>query len=92
MHDADELCDRVAFIADGEIKAMDTPENLKLSKSKKSILVKTVSNHQHEFVLAGLGNNQEFLSLIKSEEIATIHSQEASLDEIFIQVTGKKLV
>ena len=33
----------------------------------------------------------EFLSLIKSEEIATIHSQEASLDEIFIQVTGKKI-
>lgn len=29
MMDADLLCDRVAFIADGEIKAIDTPKKLK---------------------------------------------------------------
>ncbi|MDC7286656.1 ABC transporter ATP-binding protein [Blautia schinkii] len=29
MQDADLLCDRVAFIADGEIKALDTPNQLK---------------------------------------------------------------
>ena len=28
MHDAAELCDRVAFIVDGKIKRMDTPHNL----------------------------------------------------------------
>jgi fluoroquinolone transport system ATP-binding protein len=30
MHIAEELCDRVAFIVDGEIKLIDSPKNLKM--------------------------------------------------------------
>jgi fluoroquinolone transport system ATP-binding protein len=43
------------------------------------------------FELDGLGEDKNFLSLIKNERIASIHSMEATLDEIFIQVTGKTL-
>ena len=38
MFIADELCDRVAFIVDGEIKLIDSPENLKLQYGDKQRL------------------------------------------------------
>lgn len=93
MHDADELCDRVAFIADGELKALDTPSHLKVANSKQAVFVKMKNSHETKsFPLEQVGKNDEFIDLIKSGEIETIHSQEATLDEIFIQVTGKTLV
>ena len=36
MHEADELCDRVAFLAEGRIVALDTPQALKLSLGRQA--------------------------------------------------------
>ncbi|MFK7920671.1 MAG: ABC transporter ATP-binding protein [Bacteroidia bacterium] len=93
MYDADELCDRVAFIVDGKIETMDSPANLKIKHSKRSVevLFKNAANKE-TFELDQLGRNDAFLQKIAQEEIETIHSREASLDDIFIQVTGKTLV
>lgn len=93
MYDAEKLCDRVAFIVDGEIKAMDSPENLKIKHSNRSVEVLFRNSVEKEkFQLDGLGQNKTFLDKLQSNEIETIHSKEASLDDIFIQVTGKTLV
>lgn len=93
MYDAEKLCDRVAFIVDGEIKAMDSPENLKIKHSNRSVEVLFRNSVDKEkFQLDGLGQNKTFLEKLQSNEIETIHSKEASLDDIFIQVTGKTLV
>lgn len=91
MHDADELCDRVAFLVDGEIKAMDSPARLKLMEPRRSVALQLQDGRRHTFALQGLGSNPDFLSLIREQEIATIHSEEPSLDDIFIKVTGKSL-
>lgn len=92
MHDADELCDRVAFLSGGKIMAMDSPAQLKLRHSSNMVEV-TVSgqSQKHQFPISKLGSNPDFLSLISHQEIETIHSREASLDEVFIKVTGKNL-
>jgi fluoroquinolone transport system ATP-binding protein len=95
MADADELCDRLAFMVDGLLPVIETPENLKLKHGKKSVKLKYRDNADTkscEFQLKGLGENVEFLDLIKRTEVETIHTQEATLDDIFIKVTGKKLV
>ncbi|RPA68072.1 ABC transporter ATP-binding protein [Cyclobacteriaceae bacterium YHN15] len=93
MYDAEKLCDRVAFIVDGEIKAMDSPENLKIQHSNRSVEVLFRNSMEKEkFELDGLGQNKVFLDKLQANEIETIHSKEASLDDIFIQVTGKTLV
>lgn len=42
-----------------------------------------------EFPLADIGTNTEFLSIIRSNPIVTMHTLEASLDQIFMDVTGK---
>ena len=43
------------------------------------------------FDLPTLGTNQQFLNLIQTREIQTLHTQEATLEDVFIQVTGRSL-
>lgn len=94
MFIADELCDRVAFIVEGEIKLIDAPRNLKLQYGEPYVQVEYVLDHhteQQKFALQGLGENPDFVNLLRSREIQTIHSLEASLEDIFIEVTGRSL-
>ena len=92
MYDADYLCDRVAFIIEGQIKVIDAPEALKLAHSSHTVEVTPVGQKKRlTFDLEGLGQNDNFLSLIKENEIAAIHSKEATLEDVFIKLTGKSL-
>lgn len=91
---ADELCDRVAFIADGKIRLIDSPRNLKLRYGQERVRVEFTADGQTEqcdFPLAGLGDNPDFLRTLREKEVQTIHTLEASLEDIFIQVTGQAL-
>lgn len=93
MFDADQLCDRVALLHQGKIIELDSPENLKKKHGLEN--VKVVFEGKPEamtFPLLGLGQNMEFLKCISKENISSIHSQEASLEEVFIKVTGQGLV
>lgn len=91
---ADALCDRVAFIAGGAIRIIDTPRALKLRFGMPSVSVEYQEHGntaRREFALAGLGNDNDFLALLRSGTVQTIHSQEAQLEDVFIQVTGQPL-
>lgn len=98
MHDADELCDRISFIVDGEIMVTDTPKNLKLEYGKSKVRVEYADKdtpsllRQQDFPLMGLGQDLSFMEILKSREIISIHSLEASLDEVFIKITGRHLI
>lgn len=94
MFIADELCDRVAFIIDGEIKLIDTPKNLKLKYGQKLIEVEYIDNNKT--VIESLKtiddvDRDKLASIIKNKEIVSMHSKEATLEEIFILVTGRGL-
>ncbi|SOE19685.1 fluoroquinolone transport system ATP-binding protein [Spirosomataceae bacterium TFI 002] len=92
MHDAEQLCDNVAFIVNGEIKAIDSPANLKLKHSSHKVEVLFTDELKPKvFELEGLGQNPLFLKELENKQIKTIHSKEASLDDVFIKVTGEKL-
>ncbi len=69
---ADELCDRVAFIVDGEIVLIDTPRELKLRHGQFSVRVEYRDQGplQHrDFPLEGLGENPDFVALLQQHEI-----------------------
>lgn len=90
----DALCDRVAFLVDGEIKLIAAPRELKLRYGKRMVRVDYRANgrlHSEEFGLPELGRNESFLALLRGDGVETIHTQEASLDDIFIEVTGREL-
>lgn len=91
MNTADELCDRVAFIVDGKLEATDAPKTLKAQYGKKAINVLLQDGQMEEFPLTGLGNNEVFLAFIKQAEVKKIHTMEASLEEVFIKITGQSL-
>ena len=91
---ADELCDRVAFIVEGRIVQIDAPRDLKMRYGKRTVHVESSSNgHRvgHDFALDALAENDAFLQLLRTGGIETIHTQETTLEEIFIQVTGRAL-
>ena len=93
MFVADELCDRVAFIVDGQIAALDTPKNLKLRYGKPSVTVEYAEGGRLEsrtFDLEGPGR-AEFQRFIGGKDVKTIHSGEPTLEEIFIKITGRGL-
>ncbi len=90
MLDADLLCDRVAFIVGGSIVALDTPRNLKEQNSDHSIII--------DYLYQGKRGEQtmEARSLKSGipfayDEIISVHSQEPTLEDIFIQYTGRGL-
>lgn len=91
MSDIDQLCDRVAFIVDGQIKEIDSPRNLKIKYGKRTMFLEYKEDGKTigvEFPLDGIGKNKEFLSLLQTKEIETLHSGETTLEDIFIKVTG----
>jgi len=93
MFVADELCDRVAFIVDGGIVAMDTPKNLKLKYGEPIVTVEYLNEGtlaSKEFDMTGK-DKTALQSFIGSHEIKTIHSGEPTLEEIFIKLTGRGL-
>lgn len=94
MHIADELCDQVAFINEGKIELIDSPRNLKLKYGKKLVYVeykeKDVLKREH-LSMTTLKDQEKLNQLILAGTIETMHSQEASLEEIFTKVTGRGL-
>lgn len=91
MATADEICDRVSFIVDGEIRLTEKPSILKNLHGKHAVKVELQNQKIAEFPIDSLGDNPQFLEFIKQDEILRINTQEATLEEVFIKVTGKKL-
>jgi fluoroquinolone transport system ATP-binding protein len=91
MNDIDQLCDRVGFIVDGQIIEMDSPRNLKLKYGKRIMKVEYKDKGSlvtKEFPMDHIGQNEEFIGILQTKDIETLHSGETTLEEIFIKVTG----
>ena len=95
MLEADKLSHRVAFINEGEIVALDTPYNLKQKYGKRAIKaqIKRESGklEEREIVMDNSNTANAVHTLFHEEKVVTIHSEEASLEDIFIQLTGRGL-
>ncbi len=94
MFEADELSDRVAFINEGRIVALDTAENLKLKYGTRSVKVRLRDGdgvREEHLELDGDGSSAKLAELAASPDLLTIHTEEATLEQIFIQMTGRGL-
>lgn len=92
MADVEELCDQVAFIANGKLLETATPKSLKLKYGRREIKIEYTEASGLKSILLpldGLANEPQFQTILKENRIVTMHSQETSLDKIFIQITGK---
>jgi fluoroquinolone transport system ATP-binding protein len=94
MFIADELCDRVAFIVDGEIKLIDSPKALKLQYGERLVEVEYGQNGDmvsETFSTVLVEDKQRLQDVIANNDIQSMHTKEATLEEIFIKVTGRGL-
>lgn len=93
MNDAAELCDRVAFIVDGKVKALDTPHHLIMSKGATKLVYSYFDQKEvtGECMLKRTGEDGRLQELIKENRLLSIHSSEPTLNDIFIEVTGRGL-
>ena len=91
---ADEICDRVAFLVDGRVALVDAPGELKVRYGEQRVRVEYRAHGKPEgrnFPLEGLADNADFLALLRQPSLQTIHTQETSLEDIFIRLTGREL-
>jgi ABC-type multidrug transport system ATPase subunit len=94
MLEADELSDRVAFLNEGEIVALDTVEDLKLRYGERSIRVRLRTadgTREERIALSGDRATQRLVELAASPDLLTLHTEEATLEAIFIHLTGRGL-
>lgn len=92
---AEQLCDRVAFIVDGRIVVIGSPKELMIEHGKRVVKIEYLLNGkplESEFEINTLAYNNEFAHLLKTADIKTIHSCEATLEDIFIKLTGRNLL
>ena len=95
MNDAAELCDRVAFIVDGQIKALDTPHNLIRQRGYSKIGYSYLENgieKQVEVLKDKTSSDTKLQTLIATNNLLSIHSYEPTLEHIFIEITGRVLL
>jgi ABC-2 type transport system ATP-binding protein len=94
MWEADKLCRRVAFMNQGKIAALDTPHSLKQRYGKRSLIAEIAAGdglEKREIDLDTGGTARAVEQLFEKEKVVTIHSEEATLEDIFIKVTGRRL-
>ena len=101
LTDADELKrlfgEQVAFLVEGELRLVDSPRALKVRHGRRQVVVEhragVVDGQlvRERFDLDGLGDNLDFVRFLREHEIETIHSQEATLEDVFIEKTGRQL-
>ncbi|MBC7266595.1 MAG: ABC transporter ATP-binding protein [Coriobacteriia bacterium] len=94
MFEADELSDRVAFMNEGRIVALDTPENLKLKHGTRAVRVRLRDKEGVREEVLPLGDGEataRLAELAASPDLLTIHTEEATLEQIFIALTGRGL-
>lgn len=91
---ADALSDRIGFIVDGHLELIDTPRNLKLQYGQKLVEVdyKTEKGLQSQVLsLVDETDRNQLKNILDEHDVETMHTREATLEEIFIKVTGREL-
>jgi ABC-2 type transport system ATP-binding protein len=94
MLEADKLSDRVAFINEGTILAMDSPERLKLSHGTRAVKVRSADGDGVKETVIPLDDSdsaQRIERAISAEGLMTIHTEEATLEDVFVEFAGRGL-
>lgn len=94
MFIAEELSDQVGFINEGALAALDTPRSLKLRYGENSVRVEYRHGSGLEtavFFLDNPADRAAFNEIVNTRDVQTMHTQEATLEQIFIKLTGRGL-
>ncbi|AQS54974.1 ABC transporter ATP-binding protein [Novibacillus thermophilus] len=91
MQEAEDLCDRVSFLNEGTISALDTPQNLRLQYADRTLTL-YLDNGETRTVPQNREGAQVVYDSMVSERLRAIHSNEPTLGDIFVTLTGRELL
>ncbi|MFW6639939.1 ABC transporter ATP-binding protein [Nocardiopsis algeriensis] len=91
MATADLLCDRVAFVVRGRIAAVDTPRGFKLRHGRPGLVAEIRGQEPRELSMDAFADDTELMALLRQGQVETLHTREASLDDVFAAVTRERL-
>ena len=91
MEEANELCQRVAFLSEGRIVALDTPDNLKVAHGQRTLKATLDDGQTLTIRVDDEDAGKQLEQLVSTGQIRTLHSTEATLEQVFIQIAGREL-
>lgn len=91
MDEANELCDRVAFLSQGRIVALDTPRELRLRYGEREVRVLLRSREEHTLQLDDAEDAALLAGWMRDGDVLTIHSREGTLEDVFVELAGRPL-
>ncbi len=91
MEEADELCDRVAFLSQGRIVALDTPRELKLKQGERRAVVLLKDRTEQSVLLDDPADAARLDGWMRDGLVLTVHSQEGTLEDVFVALSGRAL-
>ncbi len=91
MEEADELCDRVAFLVSGRIVALDTPRELKLRCGERAVVVLLDSRAEERLRLDDAADAARLEGWMAEGSVLSVHSQEGTLEDVFVELAGRPL-
>lgn len=92
MEEADKLCDRVALLNEGIIAELDTPENLRLKFNKQKRFNVHLTDDTEVQLMQSVETAKLIEKWIAADRVETIHSCEPTLEKVFLEATGRKLI
>ncbi|SDD04535.1 ABC-2 type transport system ATP-binding protein [Terribacillus halophilus] len=90
MEEAAQLCDRVAFLHEGQIRELNSPKALQHQYAKKTIHIE-LKDGRLETVGNDAAGAEKIYQYMQTDQLLTVHSDQPTLGDIFIEVTGRKL-
>ena len=91
MEEADDLCQRVGFMSEGKLVALDEPRELKLRYGQRTAKVLLKNREEYEIRLDDPEDARRLEGWMNDGEVLTMHSQEGTLEDVFIALAGRKL-
>ena len=82
MEEADELCDRVAFLSHGKIVALDTPRELKLGRGQRTATVLLESREETVVSLDDPGDARKMETWMREGRVASVRPHEGTLEDV----------
>ena len=96
LEEADRLCQQIGFIVNGQLIANDAPRALKLAHGSCAVTVTIADEHEanrlREVTLRmdEPTDQARLAALIAQGNVRAVHSQEATLEDVFIAMAGMR--
>ncbi|MEK4759047.1 ABC transporter ATP-binding protein [Viridibacillus sp. FSL E2-0187] len=91
MAEAEVLCNRVAFLDKGTIRAIGAPTDLKRQFGDDTLTVELLDGKK-EIIGKGSEDAKQMFEWMQNNQVERISTNEPSLGDIFVQVTGRELL